>query len=540
MKSAKFTRKSLPLAVAGAAALIGLAGCERPPQDVVQLGFRGVGMEAVINPRINAAKIAENIPPAPEPPAADIPAKAKDVYQNVQVLGDLSITEFNRLMLAISKWVAADWPEAERCNYCHASENRALDDKYQKLVARNMLKMTLETNAAWKTHVADTGVTCYTCHRGQPIPANVWYTDPGPKLPDLTVATGQNAFSETVASTSLPYDPLTPFLLQDHPISVISQNPLPPRGPVERTSIKQAEWTYGLMMYLSDSLGQNCTFCHNSRSFFDWEQSPQQRTTAWYAIRHVRDMNNQFILPLKDILPDDRKGPQGDPLKVGCATCHQGAYKPLFGASMLKDYPELAPRAQVAAAPAPVAVPVPAPVVVPAAAPVAAPAPAPKPVAAPIPAPAPVMAPAPAPVATPAPAPVMAPPAPRPVVAPAPVSAPVVAPVAPMAPVMQPAPAPAPVAAPAPAPVMAPAPAPAPVMAPAPVAAPAPAPAAAPAPVVAPAPAPVATPAPAPVAAPPAPVIAPPPAPVVTAPPAPAPSTSAIAPPPAPKLAPMP
>jgi photosynthetic reaction center cytochrome c subunit len=27
---------------------------------------------------------------------------------------------------------------------------------------------------------------------------------------------------------------------------------------------------------------------------------------------------------------------------VGCATCHQGVYKPLFGANMLKDYPELA------------------------------------------------------------------------------------------------------------------------------------------------------------------------------------------------------
>jgi photosynthetic reaction center cytochrome c subunit len=27
--------------------------------------------------------------------------------------------------------------------------------------------------------------------------------------------------------------------------------------------------------------------------------------------------------------------------KVNCATCHQGAYKPLNGAKMLKDFPEL-------------------------------------------------------------------------------------------------------------------------------------------------------------------------------------------------------
>jgi photosynthetic reaction center cytochrome c subunit len=42
------------------------------------------------------------------------------------------------------------------------------------------------------------------------------------------------------------------------------------------------------------------------------------------------------------VLPESRKGPEGDPLKVSCQTCHQGAYKPLFGASMLVHYPSLA------------------------------------------------------------------------------------------------------------------------------------------------------------------------------------------------------
>ena len=27
--------------------------------------------------------------------------------------------------------------------------------------------------------------------------------------------------------------------------------------------------------------------------------------------------------------------------KVNCTTCHQGAYKPLYGAAMAKDHPEL-------------------------------------------------------------------------------------------------------------------------------------------------------------------------------------------------------
>jgi photosynthetic reaction center cytochrome c subunit len=492
MNRALFSRRTLPLAVAGAA-LVGLAGCERPPQETVQLGYNGLGMEAVVNPRLLAAKVAENIPPEPEPPAAVIPAKASEIYQNVQVLGDLSITEFNRLMLAISKWIAEDLPEAERCNYCHSTENRALDDKYTKIVARNMLKMTLDTNAKWKTHVAETGVTCYTCHRGKPIPANVWTTDPGPGHPDMNMAAGQNIGSATVAYTSLPYDPLTPFLLQDYDINVIPKDALPPGEPTSRKSIKQAEWTYGLMMYTSDSLGVNCTFCHNSRSFFDWDQSTKQRTTAWYAIRHVRDINNDYILPLKDVLPDNRKGILGDPLKVGCATCHQGAYKPLFGASMLKDYPELAGPANVKVAEAPKAEA--APVIAPAAAPVAAPQPAPvvAPVAVPQQAPAPVVAPQPAPRPM---APAVAPAPAAPVAAPQPAQRP-------MAPVVAPAPAAAPAPAPAPKPMAAPAVVPAPAAAP-PVMAPpvAPAPARHPASAVPPPPAPVIAPPPAPVVAP--------------------------------------
>jgi len=335
------TRKSVPLVLAGLAALV-VAGCERPPQETVQSGYRGLGMEAVINPRILQAKLNQNAPPVPEPPAEPAPVKASQVYQNVQVLGELSVTEFTRQMIAMGKWIAGDLPEAEQCGYCHNTENFALDDKYTKTVARSMLALTLNTNAAWKIHVADTGVTCYTCHRGKGVPANAWTSDPGPGKPEGFVSTGQNVGAAAVGYTSLPYDPLTPFLEQDNEISVISTQALPPGGGESRKSIKQAEWSYALMMHVSQSLGVNCTFCHNSRSFFDWDQSTQQRTTAWYAIRHVRELNNEYIQPLKDILPASRKGPLGDPLKVTCSTCHNGAYKPLFGASMLKDYPGLA------------------------------------------------------------------------------------------------------------------------------------------------------------------------------------------------------
>jgi len=204
-----------------------------------------------------------------------------------------------------------------------------------------MIQMTRHVNADWKTHVADTGVTCFTCHRGQPVPLNVWYSDPGPAHAKGALGNhaGQNTPSLTVGLTSLPYDPLTAFLDQSNNIRVASTTALPSGN---KHNIKETEQTYGLMMYISKSLGVNCTYCHNSRSFMPWEASTPARATAWYGIRLVRDLNTQFLEPLHAQFPPNRLGPLGDSPKVSCATCHNGVYKPLYGVSMLKDYPELA------------------------------------------------------------------------------------------------------------------------------------------------------------------------------------------------------
>jgi photosynthetic reaction center cytochrome c subunit len=109
-----------------------------------------------------------------------------------------------------------------------------------------------------------------------------------------------------------------------------------------RHSIKQAEWTYGLMTHMSSSLGVNCTYCHNTQSFSSWKNSPPQRATAWYGIRMARDLNTAYMEPLTGVFPEHRLGPTRDVAKANCTTCHQGAYKPLNGQSMLKDHPELA------------------------------------------------------------------------------------------------------------------------------------------------------------------------------------------------------
>ena len=73
-----------------------LTGCERPPIETVQTGYRGTGMEQIYNPRTLLKQASLNQAPAPADAAAADGPKAKDVYQNVQVLGDLSVAQFNR------------------------------------------------------------------------------------------------------------------------------------------------------------------------------------------------------------------------------------------------------------------------------------------------------------------------------------------------------------------------------------------------------------------------------------------------------------
>ncbi len=336
MKTLGFRMRGAVSVVACGLATLVLLGCERPPTESVQLGFRGVGQELVVNPRLLAEQVAGTVIPTPEPPAAPVPLKASQSYPELKLLGDLSLTEFNRQMAAFTKWIA---PPEQGCAYCHNLENMASYEKYTKTVALAMIKMTQDTNANWKSHVGDTGVTCWTCHRGKGVPEYVWTSDLGPDQPARFVSARQNIAAPTVAYASLPFDPLTAFLDRaDTPISVVSADALPTGA--NNTGIKHAEWTYGLMMYMTDSLGVNCTYCHNSRAFYGWEQPT--RVKAWYAIRHVRQMNRDYVWPLTDILPASRKGPAGDPKRIACMTCHQGAYKPLYGVSMLPDYPALA------------------------------------------------------------------------------------------------------------------------------------------------------------------------------------------------------
>jgi photosynthetic reaction center cytochrome c subunit len=290
------------------------------------------------------------VPPAP-PLAPTEGPRAKDVYKNVQVLTDLNAAEFARVMLSITQWVA---PPEQSCNYCHVADLSS-DERYTKVVARRMLQMVRHINTDWKTHVADTGVTCYTCHRGKVVPENVWFVEPGLSANTGLIAdnAGKNKPSLAAGSTALADDPYVNYLLNHDPVRVVSTSALPEEN---KASIKQTDATYALMISMSQSLGVNCTYCHNSRSFYDWDSSTPKRATAWYGIRLARELNNDYMTPLTSTFPEHRLGVSGDVAKINCATCHQGLFKPLYGESMAKDYPELqgaraAPPADAAAAP---------------------------------------------------------------------------------------------------------------------------------------------------------------------------------------------
>lgn len=294
-------------------AALAVGACGDVATDSVQIGYRGVGLEQNYARGKNVARfrqvhIPEVLPAAGASPPGPLP------WQNVQVLNDISVAEFNRTMLAMTNWVAGG---NGNCAYCHNVVNFAADTLangrplYTKIVARRMIQMTRHINNQYQPHVKNTGVTCYTCHMGKPQPNGLWYYT-----------------KET--------DYLRHYLDRDG-ARVVSQTVHPSNA--NRSSVKQTEWTYALMISQSRSLGVNCTYCHNSRAFSSWTQAPPARVTAYHGILMLRDLNQNYLSPLQPIFPAVRLGERGDAPKAQCLTCHNGAYKPLFGAHMVKDYP---------------------------------------------------------------------------------------------------------------------------------------------------------------------------------------------------------
>ncbi|MDH6250074.1 photosynthetic reaction center cytochrome c subunit [Polynucleobacter sphagniphilus] len=319
-------------------AIVTLTACERPPVESKQTGYRGTGMDQINNPRTQEQLAKINEMPAGIPASPDGP-KAGATYKNVKVLNNLSTAQFGAFMVSMTAWVAPK----EGCSYCHNVQNFADDSLYTKTVARRMIQMNQQINSNWTDHVKQTGVTCYTCHRGNNIPQNVWFNPEEKRGGNmLGNANGQNDPAPAVAYTSLPNKPFAAYLVEKgDPARIVGKTALPTGN---KATLQSTENVYGMMTHMSHSLGVNCTYCHNSQNFSSWEQSTPQRVQAWYGIQMLKDVNTNFLTSLESVFPPNRLGPTGDVAKANCATCHQGVNEPLLGQSMLKDYPYLAPN----------------------------------------------------------------------------------------------------------------------------------------------------------------------------------------------------
>jgi photosynthetic reaction center cytochrome c subunit len=303
------------------------------------------------------AELQRNVAPAPLPPVPAGGPMATAVYHNVTVLTDVNAAEFMRLQHAITQWVAP----GQGCAFCHVGNDYASDANPRKLAARVMLRMTRHLNTAWAGHVSPAGVTCYTCHRGQPVPPQIWFPQPSPPIRAMVAKQENWQESADTVRTFFPDAGWSEYFLQDEPIAVQSTTALP-NGSISGQRV--AKRVYEMMMQMSDGIGVNCGYCHNSRAFESWAQSTPSRWVAYEAIRLVRDLNRDFLLPLAavipqtralvhetslPVLPDRESGLQQGNGLVLCATCHTGLPRPLNGAAMLPDYPGLTDPAKTPA-----------------------------------------------------------------------------------------------------------------------------------------------------------------------------------------------
>lgn len=262
---------------------------------------------------------------------------AGDAYPDAEpLLAGLTVANYDRLVEAMRTWTGIPTLFDG-------------EETYQTEVARQMIQMTQSLNSDWEAHTNSSGaggVNCYTCHRGEPVPSDVWYRIA--PVVDAMAGWSANQNFVTIQSqyTSLPSDALEKFLLETNTIVVhslesrVAEHPSDP----EVATWQDTERTFSLMNYISNSLGVNCVFCHNSRAFYSLQgENTPQWALAQLGIGMVQELNNEWLVPVGELLPPERLGPvYADAPKAACATCHKGYQKPMGGVNMIADWPELA------------------------------------------------------------------------------------------------------------------------------------------------------------------------------------------------------
>jgi photosynthetic reaction center cytochrome c subunit len=185
------------------------------------------------------------------------------------------------------------------CQYCHNINNFSLDDNPIKVKARAMLLMSGDLNRNFiSTLPATVGgyqVTCATCHNGQP------------KFETYPIKI-QNTLPRTY---TLP-------LNLNFPGGFVVTG----RTDVGLDAVQQNQYA---MYHMNVSLGQGCTFCHNSRHFPSNEII--QKTHALTMLKMAKYITDTYVapggIPANGIMAGRN---------VSCWMCHQGARVPPAGA----------------------------------------------------------------------------------------------------------------------------------------------------------------------------------------------------------------
>ena len=94
-------------------------------------------------------------------PASSSELRAEKKYKNIQMFKGLPADRIESIMFAFKNSLGVE------CTYCHIKDQFEKDDKTTKQTARKMISIVRDSNAK----LGAARVSCFTCHRGQPRPA---------------------------------------------------------------------------------------------------------------------------------------------------------------------------------------------------------------------------------------------------------------------------------------------------------------------------------------------------------------------------------
>lgn len=201
---------------------------------------------------------------------------ARKTFRNVHVLAAVSSERFMAGMQSMGKNLGL------KCLECHVQEDYSSDQKKTKVRARQMLRMTARINL--ELFGGNPVVTCFTCHRGKPVPdkpALPPAATPEPAPPRLSDADAARPASEIYASVQALDD--------------IAAGQVVP-----------------IMSWFTQQLGVSCTHCHAGSG--RWESDEKR----------AKPRARQMLLMVGNLARLYYEGST----PVTCGTCHRGETRP--------------------------------------------------------------------------------------------------------------------------------------------------------------------------------------------------------------------